>query len=51
VVEDGAPFVEHVVDAKFDSAADYPAEGAVVVVYDVVYQEGVVELEDGCRFW
>jgi len=37
VVEDGTPFVEHVVNAKLNAAADYPAQGTVVVVYNVVY--------------
>jgi hypothetical protein len=45
MVEHRPPLVQHVVDAELDPAADDPAEGAVVVVHDVVDDEGVVELQ------
>lgn len=41
--KDGATFVEEIVDTKFDTAFDDPAQGFVMVVEDVVDQEGVVE--------
>ena len=43
VVEDGAALVQQEVDAELDAAFDDPAEGTVVVVCGVVYEEGVVE--------
>ncbi len=45
VVENGSPFVEHVVDAELDATSDYPAQGTIVVVHNIVYEKWIVELQ------
>lgn len=50
-MEDRPAFVEEVVDAEFDAGFDDPAEGAVVVVEDVVDEEGVVEAGESWFGW
>ena len=43
--EHRTPFVQQIVDAELDSSLDDPSQGPIVVVYDVVDEEGIVELQ------
>ena len=43
MLEHWTALVQQIVDAEFESTFDDPAEGAVMVVRDIVHEEGAVE--------
>jgi hypothetical protein len=43
MLEDRSALIQQVVDAELDAAFNDPAEGAVVVIGSIVYEEWIVE--------
>jgi hypothetical protein len=40
-------FIQEVIHAEFDTTFYYPSEGTIVVIYDVVDEERIVQLKGG----
>ena len=43
VMKDRSAFVQEQIYTELDAAFDYPAEGAVIMVYSVVHEERIVK--------
>lgn len=43
--KNGTAFIQQIVNTELDTAFDHPAKGTIVMIYDIVYKEGVVELQ------
>lgn len=43
----GTSFVQQIIHAELDAAFDYPAKGTIVVIYDIVNYEWIIEAKVG----
>lgn len=42
MMKHGPFLVQQVVDAEFDASSDDPSQGAIVMIYDIMHEEGIV---------
>jgi len=43
MMEHRSSFVQQVIHTKLDTALDHPAQGAIMMIDDIIYKKGVVE--------